>query len=130
MSKEEPRGAKRGAERPVRRCCRRLGACLPRREQQVLEQIEAKPGDALDKERHEGEGCSEDDAEVWGAAGEQPWRGRARGCGAWFWVLPVAHLQAMQPTTSQSPLFAPQEPQAQGSPGEDGFPAREAGTQL
>ena len=63
-----------------------------------------------------------------GQEGSSP--GGARGRGAWFWLLPGAHLQAKQPTMSRSPLFAPQEPQAQGSPEEDGFPAREAGAQL
>ena len=48
----------------------------------------------------------------------------------WSLVLasPRSPTTSQAAHTSQSPLFGTWEPQAQGSPGEDGFPARKAGT--
>lgn len=78
--------------------------------------------DVLDKEGHGGEGAGEDNAAQW-QAGEAALEG-------WSLVLVSpgeASFTSQAAHTSQSPLFVC-EPQAQGGLGEDGFPARKAGT--
>ena len=117
----------REEKRPGRRCCRQWGGLSSWERKGVQDRVleQTGKGDAmLDKEGHGGEGAREDNAAQWQAGRRQP-----RRTGAWCWFLPGAQLQAKQAAhTTQSPQCATREPQAQGGPGEAGFPARKAGT--
>ena len=119
LSKEEPRGAKRGGESPGRRCCRQWGCSSSWERKGVQDRVREQTGkadDARDEEGHGGEGVRQDNTTPWQAGGRQPWR-----TGAWCWLLPGAQLQAKQPTRARVPCLVHGSPKPKAALGRMAF---------